>query len=123
MLRLLRRLRLLRHPCADPRPARARPQRLAGTELVVAVPSGAHAARAKLDAAAILDELHVALGGAPGAPTTLRVVVAPGVTDFAASAAKYTVNDPAMQTICQKFMQRSGQKDHIEKQQVQARGR
>lgn len=56
----------------------ARPQRLAGTELVVAVPSGTHAARAKLDAAAILDELHVALGGAPGAPTTLRVVVAPG---------------------------------------------
>jgi len=60
------------------RASRARPQRLAGTELVVAVPSGAHAARAKLDAAAILDELHVALVGASGAPTTLRVVVAPG---------------------------------------------
>jgi hypothetical protein len=58
------------------RASRARPQRLARTELVVAVPSGAHAARAKLDAAAILEELGAALGGARGAPTSLRVVVA-----------------------------------------------
>lgn len=57
------------------RPSRARPQRLVGTELVVAVPSGAHAARAKLDAAAILQELGAALGGGPDAPSALRVVV------------------------------------------------
>ena len=55
--------------------SRARPQRLAGTELVVAVPSGAHAARAKLDAEAILDELRVSLGAPAGAPSSLRVVV------------------------------------------------
>jgi hypothetical protein len=58
------------------RASRARPQRLAGLELVVAVPSGMHAARAKLDAAAILDELGAALGcGTASAPTSLRVVV------------------------------------------------
>lgn len=57
------------------RPSRAHPQRLAGTELVVAVPSGAHAARARLDAASMLDELSAALGTAEP-PTALRVVVA-----------------------------------------------
>ncbi len=58
------------------RASRARPKRLAGTELVVAVPSGMHAARARLDAAAILGELGAALGWeTAGAPTSLRVVV------------------------------------------------
>gem|GEM_PF-4134269 len=62
--------------------SRSRPRRLAGSELVVAVPSGAHAARAKLDAAAILAELAAMLVSGPAsAPSTLRVVVGSGQDD------------------------------------------
>jgi len=52
----------------------ASPLRLANGELVVAVPSGAHAARARRDAAAMLAELAVVLADAP---TTIRVAVRP----------------------------------------------
>jgi predicted nucleic acid-binding Zn ribbon protein len=50
------------------------PIRLSDGQLTVAVPSGAHAARARRDAAAMLVELAVQLG-AP--PTRLRVIVQP----------------------------------------------
>jgi hypothetical protein len=52
----------------------ARPVRLSGGELVVGVVSGAHAARARRDAAAMLEQLRTAL---EHAPTSIRVVVRP----------------------------------------------
>jgi hypothetical protein len=53
----------------------ATPVRLREGELTVAVESGAHAARARRDAAAILDALRDAL---QDAPTSLRVTVRRG---------------------------------------------
>lgn len=50
------------------------PLRLAHGELTVVVPSGAHAARARRDATAMLDELAAVLGEPPRA---LRVTVQP----------------------------------------------
>lgn len=52
----------------------ALPVRVRDGELTVSVPTGAHAARARRDASAILDEL-AALVAAP--PTRLRVIVHP----------------------------------------------
>jgi len=56
------------------RRSEAAPVKLSDSELVVAVPSGAHAARARRDAAAILAELGTALAEPP---RSLRVVVRP----------------------------------------------
>ncbi|HLK44376.1 MAG TPA: DciA family protein, partial [Acidimicrobiales bacterium] len=50
----------------------ATPARLCDGELVVSVPSGAHAARARRDAAAMLRELAAVV---EGPPTRLRVTV------------------------------------------------
>lgn len=50
----------------------ARPVRLAKGELVVGVPSGAHAARARRDASVMLEELATVL---PEPPSSIRVVV------------------------------------------------
>jgi DNA-binding IclR family transcriptional regulator len=57
-----------------PRRSGAVPVRLAGGELVVAVASGAHATRARRDAAALLAELAARVGDAP---SRLRVTVRP----------------------------------------------
>jgi len=56
------------------RRSEARPVKVVGAELVVAVPSGAHATRARRDAPAILAALALALSSAP---TSLRVTVHP----------------------------------------------
>jgi len=50
------------------------PLRLSGAELTVMVPSGAHAARARRDASAMLAELAALLAEPP---TALRVMVKP----------------------------------------------
>ena len=53
----------------------ATPVRLSNGELTVAVPSGAHAARARRDAAAMLAELAAAIADPPRG---IRVTVRPG---------------------------------------------
>jgi hypothetical protein len=52
----------------------ARPLRLVGGELLVGVATGAHASRARRDAAAMLDQLAEAMSSPP---TSIRVVVRP----------------------------------------------